>query len=79
VKGQGLIAPDLSGRLVEGRALELDVECGLMGGGKVDLGVMPVLSRPTGGGSQPQLRDAEEERYVKIQADGEGGGDRRLG
>ena len=78
-KGQGLVAPDLPGRLGEGRASQLDGEGGLMGGGKVDLGVMPVLSRPAGGGGQPQLYDTEEERYVKIQADGKGGFNSRLG
>jgi hypothetical protein len=41
-----------------------------MGDGEVDLGVMPLLSRPAGGGGQPQLGDTEEERDVKIQADG---------
>jgi hypothetical protein len=78
-KGQSLIAPDLPGRLMGGRAAQLDAECCLMGGGKVDLGVMPVLPRPTGGGGQPQLCYTEEERYVKIQADGKGGFNSRLG
>uniref|UniRef100_A0A7S0QG92 Uncharacterized protein n=1 Tax=Cryptomonas curvata TaxID=233186 RepID=A0A7S0QG92_9CRYP len=78
-KGQGLVAPDLSGGLVEGGAMQL--ECRLMGGGKVDLGVMPVFSRPSRAcaGGQAQLCDTEEERYVKIQADGKGGVDSRLG
>ena len=68
-KGQGLVAPDAPGRLVKGSASQLDAEGCLMGGGEVDLGVMPALSRPAGGRGQPQLCDAEEERYVKIQAD----------
>ena len=69
-KGQGLVAPDLPGRLVEGRASQVDAERRHMGDGEVDLGVMPLLSRPAGGGGQPQLGDTEEERDVKVQADG---------
>ena len=60
--------------------MQLDAEGRLVGDGKVDLGVMPVLSRPAGGGGKPQFCDAEEERYVKIQADDKGGVDSsRLG
>ena len=78
-KSQGLVAPDVPGRLVKGRASQLDAERRLMCGGKVDLGVMPVLSWPAGRGGQPQLCYTEEERYVKIQADGKGGVAIRLG